>query len=341
MTTKAPHEERLRVTDGPSGDVDYVPYLIPMIGTPPYVFEGMTNFSLFLEADPTLSTAEHGLVDKYLNEPLGCTGENCIYRVASTNPFLVLSDVKSSSSAVGHGGISISYQEISLIIPVVVNDLKVAGYFLPILFVDGPPGGDQLQGAVPIVIGREMYGLPKVPAKIEIEYQGRQLSSASVTYAGKKIITVTGKSDYGPGHPKDYTGPQRLAFAEKVFGPIKPNQNYTTGTTQDGHVIDLRHIGHGNPLIGLRQMRNSGHLNLSGHQDVVESPYVLDSDVLPSPLGNSLTVEFDLSSDFFSALHLQPKYELKYPTDGAVYLNATATFGDPKQTLVRHIAPGT
>jgi hypothetical protein len=59
---------------------------------------------------------------------------------------------------------------------------------------------------------------------------------------------------------------------------------------------------------------------------------------MPSPLGNALTVEFDLTSGYFSELHLQPKYELDQPTDGVVYSDVTATFGDPDETVIRHAA---
>jgi hypothetical protein len=317
---------------------DYIPYLIPMIGTPPYRFSGMTNFTLFLEADPSFTSGEHDLVARYLNGPLGCSDNDCIYRLANINPFLVLSDVKNSVSTQGGSKHSIAYQEISLIVPVVIDEQQ-SGYFMPILFVDGPAGGgDQLQGSIPIVIGREMYGLPKIPASIEFDYQGRRLNAASVSLFGEEIVTVTPKQTHGPEHDGHYTGPQRHQFAEKVFGTIKPNQDYTSGQLSSGAVVDLRHIGHGNPLIGLRQMRNSRELKLSGHQDIVESPYILESQTMPSPLGNALTVEFDLTSGYFSELHLQPKYELDQPTDGVVYSDVTATFGDPDETVIRHAA---
>ena len=114
---------------------------------------------------------------------------------------------------------SIAYQEASIMIPVVVEDLKVAGYFLPILFVDGPSAGkDQLQGSVPIVIGREMYGLPKIPATIEFDYKGQHINSGSVSFYGEKVITVTGKSAHEEEHTGRYTNDQRLDFAERIFG---------------------------------------------------------------------------------------------------------------------------
>ena len=337
MTTKTPVSTNVVPERVPMGMADYIPYLISMIGVPPYLFEGMTSFSLFLEADPGLRIGEHNVVDKYLNRPLGCSQNECVYRRANTNPYLVLSDIPKSVSTTGDQSHSIAYQEVALIIPVIVQDLKVAGYFLPILFVDGPPGGgDQLQGAVPIVIGREMYGLPKVPAKIELGYQGRNLNSATVSLFGDEIIKVTALSAHKGPEVDHFTDKQRLHFAEKAFGPIKPNANYTSGTTSDGHVVDLKHIGHGNPLIGLRQMRNARDLKLSGHQDIVESPYAMDPMQMPSPLGNGVQIEFDLSSGFFSELHLQEKYVLQYLTDGAVYQEIDATFGDPEQTTVRH-----
>lgn len=97
------------------------------------------------------------------------------------------------------------------------------------------------------------------------------------------------------------------------------------------------HVGHGNPLIGLRQSRDAASLNNAHHQDVVESPYVVDPPTIPHPLGNALTIEFDLSSELFKGLKLQPKYELQNPTDGAVYLDVAANFGNPADTRVRHM----
>lgn len=339
MNTKAPELQHPNLAYRPLLVAEYIPYLIPMIGTPPYRFEGMTNFSLFLEADQPMMSAERDIVDKYLNEPLGCSGKNCVFRAANLHPFLVFSNVVRSCSTSGDAGQAIAYQEVSLIIPVVIQDLPVVGWFLPILFVDGPPdGGTALQGAVPIVIGREMYGLPKVPARIEFDFQGRRFNSGSVTLLGQDepIITVRGELDHSADQPVEFTGEQRLKFAERVFGPIKPNHDYTRGTTQSGHFVDLLHIGHGNPLIGMRQMRNASKLDESGHQDVVQSPYQMDQQTMPSPLGNKLTIEFALASGLFSGLHLQEKYVLQYPTDGAVYSNVAALFGEPKETVIRH-----
>jgi len=163
--------------------------------TPPYRFEGLNNFSLYLEADEEMLSAERSLVDKYLNHPLGSTGKNSIYRAAKINPLLTFSEVGRSFSIPDGGQQSIAYQEVSIIIPVVVQDMKVAGYFLPILFVDGPSAGnDQLQGSVPIVIGREMYGLPKIPATIEFDFNGQHINSGSVSFYGEEVITLTGKS---------------------------------------------------------------------------------------------------------------------------------------------------
>jgi len=316
----------------------FVPYLIPMIGTPPYRFEGLNNFSLYLEADEEMLSAERSLVDKYLNHPLGSTGKNSIYRAAKINPLLTFSEVTRSFSIPDGGQQSIAYQEVSIIIPVVVEDLKVAGYFLPILFVDGPSAGnDQLQGSVPIVIGREMYGLPKIPATIEFDFNGQHINSGSVSFYGEEVITLTGKSAHAEEDRARYTDNQRLDFAERIFGKIKPNSDYTHGETTGGHKVDLTHVGHGNPLIGLRQLRDVANLGVADHQDVVESPYVVDPPTIPHPLGNALTVEFNLSSGLFDDLHLQEKYELANPTDGAIYLDIAANFGDPGTTRVRHI----
>ena len=337
MTKKTSKHAKKKAAIDPMNKAKFIPYLVRMIGTPPYRFEGLTNFSLFLKADKAVSAAESTLVDKYLNEPLGCSGNDCVYQTANTNPLLIFSEVQKSFSIPDDNKQTISYQEVSIIVPVIVSDRKTAGFFIPILFVDGPPGAkENWQGAIPIVIGREMYGLPKVRATIEFEYDGQEISKGTVSMYGETLITITGKSSHPDEHTNRYTDKQRHSFVEQIFGEITPNADFTSGTTKEGHAVDLTHAGHGNPLIGLRQMRDPHDLAYVDHQDVVESAYVVDPPTMPHPLGNALTVEFNLKSGLFDGLHLQEKYELPYPTDGAVYSNVAAIFGDPESTKVRH-----
>ena len=318
----------------------YVPYMIPMIGTPPYRFEGLTNFSMYLDSSKDLLTSEENLVDKYLNQPLGCSGNKCIYRAAKLDPLLIFSEVNRSfsipDSKKSKTRQAIAYQEVSLIIPVVIDDRKLVGYFMPILFVDGPPGADeQWQGSVPIVIGRERYGLPKVRARIEFEYDGQKITRGAVSWYGKEVLTVTATTAHPEEDTSPLTGPQRHKFAERIFGKITPNRDFTAGTTAGGHTVDLVHVGHGNPLVGLRQVRDVTHLETALYRDVVESPYIVDPPTMPSPLGNALTINFDLSSGLFDGLNLQEEYKLPYPTDGVVYAGVAANFGDPAATTVR------
>jgi hypothetical protein len=336
MTSKKKPHKKTAKTASAASAAPFIPYLIPMIPTPPYRFEGLTNFSLFLQADENLTVSESTLVDRYLNEPLGCKGKDCVFEIANTNPLLIFSEVKSSYSIPDGDAQTIAYQEVSIIIPVIVNDRKTAGYFLPILFVDGPPGAkDNWQGAVPIVIGREMYGLPKVRATINFDYTGQKINKGSVSMFGEELLTVTGKADHAKAETGRFSDNQRLTLAEQIFGKIKPNHDHTKGKTAAGHAVDLAHVGHGNPLIGLRQDRNPKKINCAEYQDIVESPYVLVPQTIPYPLGNALTVEFNLKSKVFEGLQLQEKYELPYPIDGAVYSNVVAEFGDPANTIVR------
>lgn len=324
---------------GPKKSAEYIPYVIPMIQRPPYRFEQLNNFSLILDSDRLLSSPREHLVSKYLNKPLGCSASDCVFRAAKTSPLLILSDVGKSFSIPDKGSISIAYREVSIIIPVIVDDLKTVGYFLPVLFVDGPPAAtDQWQGAMPIVIGRELYGLPKIRAQIEFEFDGQRIIKGQVSMFGESLLTVEPANDHDIESDRPMTDKERHAYAERLFGDISPNRDWTGGTTDDGHAVDLVHVGHGNPLIGLRQMRDASALGLAHHQDVVESPYIVDPPKLPRPLGNALTVKFNLSSGLFDALHLQETYELAHPTDGAVYTNIAANFGDPALTRVRHMS---
>lgn len=329
----------------------YVNHPIPMIAPPPYTFRGVDSFSYLLGTKAEGKVIAEHFISKYLNEPLSCPTGKQVYHVPSegTRPILTFSSIKESASE-SHPEVKVSYREVALQIPMIITRPDNGSnygdsFYLPVLFIDGPALADGEQypvdsrhAASPIVIGRELYGLPKIPAAIDFQYSGIQLESATVQFYGENVIAVTGavSEDSIEGDAdRMLNGEERKALAEELFGKMSANKEWTVGVTDDDFnaEIDLVHAGVPKWLVGLRQFRNPDQFTDAAGRAVIESHYQIRSGD-PRPMGNQVKIEFP--SQLAGALQLKAKYEIgRSATNGFVYLDTTSTFGDPGLTVVR------
>ena len=332
----------------------YIDDPVPMIAKPPYKFEGVTTFSYNLEVSSTAQLASSNLIDRYLNEPLGCPKGDGIYRAPDdgTRALVTFSSIEASFSE-GDPNRRISYREVAVLMPVIFRDEKTGrnktGYFTPILFIDGPgsavgqdPGNDSWHATSPIVIGRELYGLPKVPARIDLQFSDTVLESVTVDMVGEaeplmSAVSLAGNKSAESAHPR--TSDQRLAMAESLFGKIRQPQeagaDQRYGVTEaDEATVDLWHIGWPSLLIGLRQFRDPCHFAHAAGRAIVETSYEIDPPDHGWPLGNG--VEINFSELLAAKLGLKAKYHVEsWPGNGAVFKNICATFGADQFTDVR------
>lgn len=143
---------------------------------PPYKFKDLTSITLLLNPSKSDKSDDNPLqtvCNTFLNTPLKRS-----LKKDSGECFKPLDDVlllTFSSFPEGTSGKSptmgyLSYQEVSLIMRVYDPKHDEVSMFAPILFLDGPPSGNaEYFAMLPIAIGRELYGLPKVRGEITFD----------------------------------------------------------------------------------------------------------------------------------------------------------------------------
>lgn len=133
---------------------------------PPYELKNLVSATFILDAD---DDKLRNICDKFLNGPLGRSpatgfipgGDNRVIMACSTFP-----DVAAPTQSFGFS----IYSEVTLLFSVFDQKNEWWSWYVPVLYLDGPRYDvGEWQAELPIAVGRELYGLPKTRAEIDID----------------------------------------------------------------------------------------------------------------------------------------------------------------------------
>jgi hypothetical protein len=134
---------------------------------PPYTFENLTSATFILDA----STQKLNKVcTDFLNAPLGRSASNGFLPGGNNKVILVCSTFPVASALpslpIGYS----RYCEIALMFSVYDQLNDEWSWYVPVLYLDGPRlNVEEWQAELPISLGREVYGLAKTRAEIDLD----------------------------------------------------------------------------------------------------------------------------------------------------------------------------
>lgn len=317
-----------KATKRSSGGAKYVAPLHNLNALPPYKFEKLTTLSILL---PSGKDKQRELTDKYLNEPLKGAA-----RFAPSGTGITMLVISHFPVSFGQQNVGIiDYKEIALMFPVVRKRTAEVSLFSPLLILDGARQSEDWQASMPIALGREFYGLPKMRG--EISFNARHnlpeedvgiysasakapsVVNAKVHIPLQKFVDVEPEKAPSLAHEIALGDREIAAHIGKVFGISKPKPE---------HGISLD-----SPLIGLNQMAHPGKIGETIAQAVIRTPLAMKD--RPRMMAGDLTITFNTTdhSKLIDALGLKEQYKVPR-RQGWVWRNAQAEFGEPSGTTV-------
>lgn len=318
-----------KATDPSSVGGKFVSPLHNVNALPPYKFEKLTSVMFLLPSKN--DKQQRQLTDRYLNKPLN--GAASFMPTGKGITMLVISHFPVSFGQQNAG--LIDYKEVALMFPVIRKGSLEKSYFSPLLILDGARQSEDWQASMPIALGRELYGLPKMRG--EITFNSRHnlpkedvgIYSTSVRAPAlvktklpiplQKFVDVEPDKAPSLSHEIELGDRQLTSRISKVFGISKPKPS-------DGVRLDT-------PLIALNQMAHPSKIGETIAQVVIRTP--LNMKQRPRMTASDVTVTFNTRDhgELFDALGLNKTY--KVPRGhGWVWRDAQAEFGEPSGTTV-------
>lgn len=347
----------------------YVDRLTDPIGPPPSCFDDVQAF--FFELKACHDVLEN-ICRTHLNDPLQSSHRT--FKLLSDTVVLAFSHFPRAYSRYHKGFGSVEYTEVALMLSVLVEGggKSESAYYVPALFLDGPPvrapqglNPPESIGApiYPITTGREMYGLPKTRAKITWDPSNNdkwasvhvfnavqagdgdpppELGLARLITVKASVPSAKGTSATGAGaHGRPLAPGELQERVARLHGvrpdEIKPDDGGMTGRIEALKVrVDLRHpyIG-GRRVLGLKQFRDAKDFSRTESQHVVAAPYSVVGDLLPLMLDFHIEITDAEHVKLAKYLGLQTEYCIKIGAEkGGTYEGVNAEFGDPSKTDV-------
>ena len=317
-----------KVTKRSSVGGEYIPPLHNLNALPPYMFEKLTTLSFLLKSD---NDKQRELTDRYLNKPL-----NGAASFTPTGTGITMLVVSHFPVCFGQQNVGlIDYKEVALMFPVIRKRTSEVSLFSPLLILDGARQSDDWQAAMPVALGREFYGLPKIRGEIsfnsrhnlpeeDVGIYSASVKAPSVVNAKVPIplqtfVDVEPEKAPSLSHEIELGDRQIASHISKVFGISKPKP-------RDGIRLD-------SPLIGLNQMAHPGKIGKTIAQAVIRSPLKMKAQ--PRMAASDVTITFNTRDHgkLIDALGLKEQYKVPR-RQGWVWRDAEAEFGEPSGTTV-------
>jgi hypothetical protein len=134
---------------------------------PPYSFTNFGNVTFILDA---LDSRLKAVCDTFLNAPLGRSSADAFIPGADNRIIVVCSTFPvAAAGPMQPFGYSV-YSEIAVMFSVFDQKNARWSWYVPVLYLDGPKANpEEWQAELPIAAGRELFGLAKARAEIDID----------------------------------------------------------------------------------------------------------------------------------------------------------------------------
>ena len=240
---------------------------------------------------------------------------------------LTFSDFPRVTSPFGIAEGFLAYREVSLTFPVFEHGSGRVSYFAPVLFLDGPGTSharSDWQTVFPIVVGRELFGLPKTRGEIDFRFD---FDFSGFPGPGHKIGGVRSTTPN-----RGALDLQRFIEIETGAGSVMPSR-LRTARQPMGTTVGAAPGWH-SALLGLRQVHDPRKIKEVRHREVIRTTFTVND-----PLPSSAIGRFDVRINPMAYPGLATELGLRehYAVDGHnvfMFRGVTAVFADPKETEI-------